>query len=136
MGKRNQALPEPVETRAEAVEETPRASTIGTRDIGLRVEALERVVAALVFSTFSARDSKGRMLVRCQCGCFATRKLVVNHPVMGNQSEYLCSDCRPATPLATEGVPQTEEKIHEPADLALVKSVNRGLSEARQWGAS
>jgi len=101
-----------------------------------RVAALELTMSALIFSTFGARSADGKMLSRCHCGCFATRKVTIEHRVAGMHSELLCDDCSPRSPLATKEVPQREAPILEPGDLATVTRVNRGLNQARLWGGS
>ena len=101
-----------------------------------RLSAVEATLSALIFSTFSARDSAGKPLVRCRCGLFATRTNRVAHPVAGTQAECLCDSCVPSSPLATKGVPQTDAPLLGPADMTHVVKVNRNLEQARAWGAS
>lgn len=101
-----------------------------------RVAALEATVSALVFSTFGARGSDGKLLQRCACGVFATRRVAIVHPVAGTHYESLCADCSPRSPLATEGVPRDEQELLSPADRAHVDRMNRGLNQARLWGGS
>ena len=127
------------ESTALALESEPGApdATEGPQRLVERVKTLEATVSALIFSTFGARDSTGRMMARCACGGFATRSVGILHPVAGHHYESLCDDCKPRSPLATEGVPQSETALLEPADRAMAVRVNRELIiAARHWGGS
>lgn len=124
------------------VELTPQAAPEPSA-LEARIATLEATVSALIFSTFGARDSTGRMMARCACGCFATRSVGILHPVAGHKFESLCDDCRPRSALATEGVPQSETPLLEADDLAMAVRVNRSLNYARRsaeplavWGGS
>jgi hypothetical protein len=111
-------------------------SQLGEDGLAGRVAAIEATVSALVFSTFGARGAEGQMLARCRCGLFATRRVTIDHRVAGMHSECLCDSCKPGSPLAIEGVPQSEAPLLGIVDRTTVTRVNRGLEQARLWGAS